>query len=495
VGCSDQLIVPRFSQKEITETVGRRGLLTMEIEFNSICNFDCPYCYLDVKTPKKGELSRDEFRGVLRQARELGVGLIVILGGEPMLYPHILEMVEYIRQLGMDVEMFTNGARMTDAAAAKLFENDVSVVLKCNSFVENIQDELCGKKGAFTQIHSAFAALKKAGYPSDTKPLGVSTIMCKSNFDELEELWKWIRNQGMTPYFEMITPQGNAKINADMEVDPDKISRLFYRLAEIDKTYGFDWEPQPPLVGAKCLRHQYSCVVNSVGDVTPCVGVTIPVGNVKDRPLADIIGKSKVMDELRNYKQHIKGPCRDCEDLEHCYGCRGAAYQVTGDYLASDPLCWKNKDNVGQAAPLPAGARGLVPHAPPMLIVDKLLTVMDTTSVEAHISEDMAFVRKDGIMDEVAYLEMIAQAMAAHNGYKNIGNPETVREAFLVGASKVKVYGAAMVGDTLRIDVCKVAEVNGTYAVVNGQIFKGDKMLAEGEIKVWTKSNKPVTIA
>ncbi len=45
---------------------------------------------------------------------------------------------------------------------------------------------------------------------------------------------------------------------------------------------------------------------------------------------------------LKNYREMIKGPCRTCEKSSECYGCRGAAYQLTGDYLASDPTCWRN---------------------------------------------------------------------------------------------------------------------------------------------------------
>lgn len=41
----------------------------------------------------------------------------------------------------------------------------------------------------------------------------------------------------------------------------------------------------------------------------------------------------------------IKGPCNSCDMTDGCYGCRGAAYQLTGDYLASDPLCRRRQHN------------------------------------------------------------------------------------------------------------------------------------------------------
>jgi radical SAM protein with 4Fe4S-binding SPASM domain len=141
----------------------------------------------------------------------------------------------------------------------------------------------------------------------------------------------------------VITPQENAAENDWLTVDGMQLKTLFEQLAAIDREkFGREWDPQPPLVGNKCMRHQVSCLVNAVGDVMPCVGVTISVGNIREHKLADIIKGSEVINNLKNYRQMIKGECRDCDKAEECYGCRGAAFQLTGDYLASDPTCWRN---------------------------------------------------------------------------------------------------------------------------------------------------------
>jgi radical SAM protein with 4Fe4S-binding SPASM domain len=152
-----------------------------------------------------------------------------------------------------------------------------------------------------------------------------------------------LRRQGIEPYFEILTPQANARHNSWLTVGGDELKALFFRLAAIDREeFGRVWEPQPPLVGNRCMRHLVSCLVTAQGQVMPCVGVTIPLGNVRQRPLADIVHGSEVIANLKNYRQTIKGPCRTCDKSSDCYGCRGAAYQLTGDYLASDPTCWCN---------------------------------------------------------------------------------------------------------------------------------------------------------
>jgi len=85
--------------------------------------------------------------------------------------------------------------------------------------------------------------------------------------------------------------------------------------------------------------------------VQPCTGVDLFVGNVKEGRLADILAGSRTIKDLREIREKIEGPCKSCEFAEDCYGCRGNAYQSTGNYLASDPMCWvENSDGAENLA-------------------------------------------------------------------------------------------------------------------------------------------------
>lgn len=488
--CQPRIYGAEFSREEIEDAASRSSLLSMEIEFNRNCNFDCIYCYARNGVSAKQELTAEEIRDVINQAKKIGVKKVIILGGEPMLYPRIMEMIEFIKGLDMQIELFTNGTNITETLAKKLSEKGVTVVLKLNTSDEKLQDILAGRKGAYRQIHTALDNLKKAGYP-DTTPLGISTVICRHNFNELVQMWEWLREQRISPYFEMITPQGNARENDGLSVESDKIRDLFFKLSEIDREkYGYNWLPQPPLVGGRCLRHQFSCAVNVYGDVIPCVGVTIPVGNIRENKLADIIKDSEVIENLRNYKKLIKGPCSKCEKNDECYGCRGAAYQLTGDYLASDPLCWENINKQDDIICLPADTSGLIPHKPPMLIVNKLIEVMEKSAVaEAEITEDMIFAGEDGRLDEVSYPEIISQAIAAQNGLKHAGNGDSGAQGLLIGIKKLEILGSAGAGDKLRIFVYKVARYS-EFGIIRGEIFKGHDLIVKGEITIWHNDDK-----
>ena len=332
-----------FSAEDIAQAVHCNRLLSMEIEFSKRCNFRCPYCYVPHEKQLKNELSLEEIRAVILQAKALGAGKIIVLGGEPSIYPHTLELIRFMRTNGLVVEIFTNGSGVSDDLAKILYEQKVRVVLKMNSFDEALQNRLSGHAEAFRIIHTALSRLKAAGYPSEDNFLAVSSIICRQNIAELPHIWQWLREQHIAPYFEIITPQANARVNEWLHVAPPELERFFRAIADLDhRVFGRTWEIQPPLVGNKCMRHQFSCLVTAKGDVQPCVGITLSLGNIRSRPLVDILAGSQVLRDLKNYRKTIKGPCGDCDRAGECYGCRGAAFQITGDYLASDPLCWRN---------------------------------------------------------------------------------------------------------------------------------------------------------
>ncbi|OGW42278.1 MAG: hypothetical protein A2010_09060, partial [Nitrospirae bacterium GWD2_57_9] len=161
----------------------------------------------------------------------------------------------------------------------------------------------------------------------------------------------------------------------------------------------------------------------------------------------------------------------------------------TGDYLASDPLCWKNLDRREEIMFLPVDATLLVPHKPPMLLIDRLLEVQERVSVsEMTVRKDMVFVGPDDVLDDASYGEIISQALAAMEGFRKMGNHDPQQEGFLLGIKNLEISGEARAGDTLRISVFKVAKL-GDFGIVRGEVRNGTTVIARGEVKVWQGSN------
>ncbi len=318
----------------------------MEVELASRCNLNCPYCYTGKNLFRENELEREELFDAISQAKALGARKIFYIGaGEPTMDLKLRDIIYYVHKLGLEHVLFTNATLINAELAHFLYEHSVAVIVKHISMKEDVCDRLAGCRGAYASMQRGLKYLREAGYPNSRHPLGIEAVICSYNLEEIPLLWRWARNNKIIPYVECLTCKGSATDYQELFPSKETVKNLFQELSRIDKDeFGVSWRPCPPIAGFFCKRHLYSCTLNSQGFIQPCVGIDMQIGNIRTEKLALIIRKSTVMRELSQIRTSIKGPCKTCEDHEHCYGCRGNAYNIMGDYLASDPMCWRIKD-------------------------------------------------------------------------------------------------------------------------------------------------------
>jgi len=334
---------PEFTQEEIDDALSRHGLLTFALELTKLCNYSCVYCYRETGIQPSNELSLDELFSASQQAIDLGARKAGIIGaGEPTLDKHLVPILEFLRGRIENVTIFTNGSGINAKLAKILYDLKIKVILKINSLDPLVHDTLVGKKGGYRLTMRGLDQLLNAGYPDANHRLIIESVVTKTNLDGLPELWCWCRERDFSPFFERLAPLGRATDGESLGVSPQQLFQLFNQLKHIDETrFGYKWTIQPPWSAQRCSRHFYNCHIDIEGNVLPCPGVDIPVGNIREKSLKDILASSQIINDLRHIDERIKGTCATCELKRQCYGCRGTAYHVTGDYLASDPLCWK----------------------------------------------------------------------------------------------------------------------------------------------------------
>lgn len=130
-------------------------------------------------------------------------------------------------------------------------------------------------------------------------------------------------------------------------------------------------------------------------------------------------------------------------------------------------------------------AEHLLPHRAPMRLVDTLVSVNDGCAVaESILPRSTMMADGEGKIDEVAFMELIAQSYAAFKGYMDRMNGKPPGEGFLVGVRNLEVIGRAYAGDRLLTSIRTVAALGG-FAVVEGSVTRGDETLASGTLKLW----------
>jgi cyclic pyranopterin phosphate synthase len=97
-----------------------RPTLNLRISLTQKCNLNCVYCHREGQTLSSAsvEMTTDEVVRTARIAVSLGISCIKLTGGEPLLRPDILDIVEGIAELrGLrDLSMTTNGNRLVSLA-------------------------------------------------------------------------------------------------------------------------------------------------------------------------------------------------------------------------------------------------------------------------------------------------------------------------------------------------------------------------------------------
>lgn len=137
------------------------------------------------------------------------------------------------------------------------------------------------------------------------------------------------------------------------------------------------------------------------------------------------------------------------------------------------------------ALTLPRSAAELLPHRPPMQLIDRLLASDGNSAVaETLPAGDHLFAGADGRLDPVALIEMFAQTYAAMQGFEDLRIGRAVKEGFLVGIRRIRIEGTARVGERLEVMVRTIGAIDG-FAVAEGEVRSGGAVLAAGSLKLW----------
>jgi radical SAM protein with 4Fe4S-binding SPASM domain len=459
--CSIRIGGLGFDEAEIADCVRRKGLLSVELDLTAgKCH--CASCRAKLSTGDP--LSIDEIRDLLVQAKKEGARRCILADNG---HPDLSGVIDAACESRMRVELIVSPGRVDRNLAKNLSERDVAIIL-----TDGIS-------------HFAIKALKDAGHRDK---ISVAISVSDSNIADIPMHWRSARAEGVEPYVQVITP---ASVNEQSSVvSPARAKKLFEELGRIDcEEFGRTWDIPPSLIGRSCKRHLFACHVTPCGNIFACVGVTIPLGNIRSKTLREILELSEVLENLRDFESKVKEPCRTCSQTTNCYGCRGAAYQLTGDYLTGDEMCWKVNGTPVES--LPVSVAGLVPHGKSMRLIDRIIRIEERQAITTFaVRPDCVLVDGSGRLDELAYIEMIAQSFAASHGFHLSVEERKRHRGLLLGVKELVVSGEARVGDVLTIDLRKVTRF-GAFGVVEGEIFRQDgTLVARGEVKIWRPSDE-----
>lgn len=103
------------------------------LAFSYVCNAKCPNCpYTNsgIRSDYKDRpfMRDDTFRIIAEQCGEYRAWVRISGGGEPMLHPQAVELIEYAKKVGAKVGLITNGSRFTEESSMRLLGANVDMI-------------------------------------------------------------------------------------------------------------------------------------------------------------------------------------------------------------------------------------------------------------------------------------------------------------------------------------------------------------------------------
>ena len=211
---------PRISQEEplgsvVHDALGR-PLHDLRISVMDRCNFRCTYCMPEETYGShyrflqgQERLSFEEIERVCRIAARLGVKKLRLTGGEPLLRPHLPELVAKLRAIDgiTDLAMTTNGVLLPRYAQALADAGLDRVTISLDSLDPAVFHRMSGERGALEDVLNGIEVAHATGFPGGIK---LNTVVQRGvNEHTVNELIERFRGTGIVPRFIEFMDVGN----------------------------------------------------------------------------------------------------------------------------------------------------------------------------------------------------------------------------------------------------------------------------------------------
>lgn len=206
---------------------------TVSIELTKRCNLECKYCYSRVyKEDETTELTTEQIKSFLINFKASGGRRVLYTGGEALLRKDFKELVLFARELGLLVDLFTNGTLIDEECAQFLSENINLVSVSLDGSRAN-HDEVRGAKGSYDKIRKALEYLndKKAHF-------SLQCMVTSSNYDDLNWLKEVIeKTHPLMIKLGHVSKMGRGRTQKNLWISEDKIVHLKHLAAKISEDY------------------------------------------------------------------------------------------------------------------------------------------------------------------------------------------------------------------------------------------------------------------
>lgn len=316
------------------------------------CPLHCVYCSNPVDyASHRAELSTDEWRRVLREARSLGAAQLGFSGGEPLMREDLEALAAEAHRLGFYSNLITSGVGLDERRIAALKKAGLDhIQVSFQDSTREMNDFLSSTR-TFELKRRVARLVKQHGYP-----MVLNVVLHRLNIDHVAQILD-MAAELEADYVELANTQyyGFAYANRaellpsreQLRRAEEETNRFRERIGRQMKIYFVvpDYYATRPKACMNGWGSVFLCVTAD-GVALPChearmlPGLAFP--SVRDESLRSIWHDSPAFNRYRG-EEWMREPCRSCDERSRDYGgCRCQAYLLTGEAANADPVCDKS---------------------------------------------------------------------------------------------------------------------------------------------------------
>jgi len=331
------------------------------------CNLRCRHCWISPDfqsaTTSTSYLPAGLFKSVIEEAKPLGLSGVKLTGGEPLLHPDILKILEIVKTEGLSLNIETNGVLCTPEIARAIAAcKQVSVSVSLDGTTAATHEWVRGVDGCFEDALQGIKNLVTAGI----RPQIIMTIM-RHNLGQVREMIGFARSiSAGSVKFNIVMPTSRGKamhetgetltieelvaLGADLEKTTVKNEKL-----KVIHSHPLAFRPLGNMFGRQgscgICNIQHILGVLADGTYALCgIGEEISeltYGNAKTDKLIDVWEKAPFLRELRaGLPSRLEGICGECMLKNMCLGsCIAQNYYRTKNLWAPFWYCEAARNN------------------------------------------------------------------------------------------------------------------------------------------------------
>jgi len=179
-----------MSVKKVQVETGK-GLKSITLKPTVRCNANCVFCEQRLdhykKTSNKIDIAFDDWTKIVDEAISLGIKSVNISGGEPTLYPRLIDLIKACKAKSVEVNLKSNGYLIDKNFAKKLaLANLDSCTISIYSHSESVHDKIKSIKGSHKAAVNALKCLAEEGI--DTY---LQTVLTREMLGSFDKYLKW----------------------------------------------------------------------------------------------------------------------------------------------------------------------------------------------------------------------------------------------------------------------------------------------------------------